>query len=190
MNILHGIAALLFALLLELFAGNWYVVIPFSCCVLNRVTARFPLPWLFLCGFLTGLVLDLIYWRTYPGSALATALTVLAVRVLTEKSKITNALLKALFTGALTGVFSVFLMALFTGYADSGRLPAGCHIITSFAGAMIFQLLISPGKSLTPERSAGPSERKKESQGSSSNRKTPRSAPPSKAPRSSGKKQK
>ena len=48
MNIFHGIAALLFALLLELFAGNWYVVIPFSLCVLNRITARFALPYVFL----------------------------------------------------------------------------------------------------------------------------------------------
>lgn len=154
LNIFHAIAALLFALLLELFAGNFYVVIPFGSCVLNRITAKFTLPFVFLSGFLTGLLLDLIYWRPYPGSALATGFTVLAVRLITDRSKIGNTLLRSLFQGALTGIFGVFLMVLFTGYADSRPFPAVCHIFTSFAGALIFQLLISPRRTQNnlPER--------------------------------------
>lgn len=180
MNIFHGIAALLFALLLELFAGNWYVVIPFSLCVLNRITARFALPYVFLCGFLTGLVLDLIYWRIYPGSALAAGSTLLAVRLLSDRAKISNTLLNALFKGALTGVLALFLMALFNGYADNRRVPYKYHLLTSFCGAVVFQVLISarsgnsgtehaPRKEKkTPGRSAPPSTGRKKPAASAS----------------------
>lgn len=173
MNIFHGIAALLFALLLELFAGNWYVVVPFSLCVLNRITAKFSLPWVFLCGFLTGLVLDLIYWRIYPGSALAAGFTVLAVRMIADRSKITNTLFSALFKGALTGVLAVFLMALFNGYADNRRFPYKYHLLTSFCGAVIFQAMISPGTGGDKNERGVPREKKESGKS---------------APRSSGKK--
>ena len=176
MNIFHGIAALLFALLLELFAGNWYVVIPFSLCVLNRITARFALPYVFLCGFLTGLVLDLIYWRIYPGSALAAGFTVLTVRLLSDRAKISNTLLNALFKGALTGVLALFLMALFNGYSDNRRVPYKYHLLTSFCGAVVFQVLISArsGNSGKPEHAA-PKEKKTPGRSAprSSGRKTP-----------------
>lgn len=145
-NILHGFAALLFGVLLELIAGNWYVVVPFSLCVLNRITARFALPYVFLCGFLTGLVLDLIYWRAYPGSALAAGFTVLIVRVLSDRARIRVSFLDSLFKGALTGVLAVVLMALFSGYADNRRFPYKYHLVTSFTGAVLLQVLISPGR--------------------------------------------
>lgn len=175
LNILHGFAALLFALLLELFAGNIFAVIPFSSCVLNRVTEKFPLPFVFLSGFLTGLVLDLIYWRSYPGSALAAGTTVTLVRLISDRSKISNSLLNALLKGALTGIFSVFLMVLFNGYADSRRLPEKYHIATSFCGAVIFQLLISVRRSqgnAAPEHPL-PRERKKTPRPAGQNGKSP-----------------
>lgn len=160
-NILHGIAALLLGVLLELLAGNWYVVIPFSLCVLNRITARYPLPWVFLCGFLTGLVMDLIYWRSVPGSALAAGLTVLAVRLLSDRAKIRITFFDSLFKGALTGLLAVVLTALFCGYADSRRFPYKYHLITSLSGATILQVLISPFKkgSEGSERPRSPRER-------------------------------
>ena len=153
-NILHGVAALLFGILLELFAGNWYVVLPFSICVLNKITEKFSLPWVFLCGFLTGLVMDLIYWRAYPGSALATAFTVLTVRLAADRSKIRFPLLKGLLKGAITGVLSLFLMALFNGYADGRRVPRKYHLVTSFCGAVVIQVLLSrrKGENDVPER--------------------------------------
>ena len=61
MNIFHGIAALAFAHLLELFAGNLQTVLPFSICVLNRITAKFSLPWVFLCGFFSGMIFTVVY---------------------------------------------------------------------------------------------------------------------------------
>lgn len=145
-NILHGCAALLLGVLLELLAGNWYAVIPFSLCVLNRITVRFSLPYVFLCGFLTGLVMDLIYWRAYPGSALAAGFTVLTVRVLSDRMKIRTAFFESLFKGVITGGLAVFLMVLFNGYADSRRLPYKYHLVTSLAGGVVFQVLISPLK--------------------------------------------
>ena len=166
-NILHSVAALLFALLLELFAGNWYVVIPFCCCVLNRITAKFALPWVFFCGFLSGLILDLIYWRIYPGSALATGFTLLAVRILTDRSKIRQPLFRALFQGLLTGLLAVILMALFNGYANNRRFPDKYHLFTSLCGAVVVQLLIFPRSSTgneAPER-AVPQGRNQESEG-------------------------
>lgn len=186
LNVFHGIAALLFALLLELFAGNWYVVVPFSSCVLNRITAKFSLPWVFLSGFFTGLVLDLIYWRIYPGAALATGLTVTAVRLICDRSKISSTLGKSLFMGALTGIFSVFLMVLFTGYADSRRFPVPYHMVTSVAGALIFQLLISVRKQQpgTPERSL-PADKKTPRNGGAKKKPAPRGAA---APRPAGRK--
>ena len=153
-NILHGIAALLFAILLELFAGNWYVVIPFSICVLNRITEKFPLPYVFLCGFFTGLVMDLIYWRAYPGSALATGFTVLIVHLAAARSKIRFPLFRGALQGVITGVLAVFLMALFNGYADGRRVPRKYHLVTSFCGAVVIQVLLSrrKGENDVPER--------------------------------------
>ena len=155
-NILHGTAALLFAVLLELFAGNWYVVIPFSICVLNRITEKFPLPYVFLCGFFTGLVMDLIYWRAYPGSALATGFTVLIVHLAAARSKIRFPLFRGALQGVITGVLAVFLMALFNGYADGRRVPRKYHLVTSFCGAVVIQVLISSrsGEKEAPERKA------------------------------------
>ena len=168
-NILHGTAALLFAVLLELFAGNWYVVIPFSICVLNRITEKFPLPYVFLSGFLTGLIMDLIYWRSYPGSALATGFTVLIVRLVADRSKIRSSLLKGGLKGVITGVLAVFLMALFNGYADGRRFPRKYHLVSSFCSAVVIQVLISrrKGESDAPERKAP--QGKKESGSTSGN---------------------
>ena len=177
-NILHGTAALLFAVLLELFAGNWYVVIPFSICVLNRITEKFPLPWVFLSGFLTGLVMDLIYWRAYPGSALAAGFTVLAVRIIADRSKVRSPLLKGLLKGVVTGVLAVFLMALFNGYADGRRFPRKYHLVTSFCGAVVLQVLISRRRSgnESPERQI-PQGKKESGKGRSPGKKGTGSAP-------------
>ena len=143
-NILHGIAAVAFAMLLELFTGSWGWVIPFCACVLNRVTAKFSLLWVFLSALGTGLFFDLIFWHKFPSAALAAALTVTAVRLVKDSSKIRSGFFTALVSGALTGVLLVCLTALFQGYSDGRRLPLKSHLASSLAGAVIFQTLISP----------------------------------------------
>ena len=143
-NILHGIAAVAAAVLLELFTGGWGWVIPFTACILNRVTAKFPLPWVFLSALGTGLIFDLIYWRKFPAAALSVGLTVPAVRLAREALKVQNRFAAALVSGLFTGVLLVFLMALLQGYPDGRRLPVKLHLITSVAGALVFQTLISP----------------------------------------------
>ena len=155
MNILHGIAALALAHLLELFAGNFHIVLPFGICVLNRVTAKFSLPWLFLCGFLSGMVFDLIYWRTFPAAAVASGITLLIVRSISDRAAIKNRFAEALFKGALSGALVLFLTTVMQGVNTGGFLPRNLHLLTAVAGAAFFQLLISSGKSRNepPERS-------------------------------------
>lgn len=162
LNILHGIAAVAFAMLLELFSGNWGWMIPFCACVLNRVTAKFQLPWVFLSGLGTGLIFDLIFWRKFPSAALSMALTVTLVRLVKDSSKFRNRFANALVSGALTGVLMIFLMALLQGYPDGRHLPLKFHLVSSFAGAVIFQILISPlgGKGEAPERQVQKGEKK------------------------------
>ena len=143
-NILHGITAVALAMLLELFTGNLGCTVPFCACVLNRVTARFPLSAVFLSALGTGLVFDLVFWHKFPSAALATALTVTAVRLVRDSSKLRNRFLTALVSGALTGILLVFLTALFQGYSDGRHLPLKFHLVSSLAGALIFQILISP----------------------------------------------
>ena len=72
------------------------------------------------------------------------AVTVTAVRLIGDSSKIRNRFFSALVQGALTGVMIVFLTALLQGYPDGRRLPLKFHLLTSLAGAVIFQTLISP----------------------------------------------
>ena len=171
MNILHAAAGMAFAMLLELFAGNWGLVIPFSICVLDRVTARFPLPWMMLTGFCSGLVFDLIFWRKFPAAALSTVFTLLAVRWIVGRSKAENRFLRSLFSGVLIGLLTVIFMSLLNGYPDGRRFPLKNHLFSALAGAVIFRTLITPlrssGKEL-PERKLPPEEEKSEK------KKTPR----------------
>ena len=155
MNIFHGIAALAFAHLLELFAGNMQAVLPFSICVLNRITAKFSLPWLFLCGFFSGMVFDLIYWRTFPAAAVASGVTLLLVRNISDRAAIKNRFADALFKGALSGALVLFLTTAMQGSHTGVCLPRNLYLLTAVAGAALFQLLISPGKNKNceaPER--------------------------------------
>lgn len=143
-NILHGTAAVALAVLLELFVGSRGWVIPFCACILNRVTSGFPLPWVFLSGLGTGLIFDLIYWRKFPAAALSLGFTLLIIRLVKDKIKVQNRFVNALVSGALSGILTVFLMALLQGYPDGRRVPLKFHLVTSVAGALVFQTLISP----------------------------------------------
>ena len=141
---LHALTGTAFAMLLELFTGNMGWVIPFCACVLTRVTEKMALPWAFLLAFCTGTVFDLIFWRQIPAAGLTTALTVLAVRLIMDRTKLRSTFLRALFTGVLTGLFAVLLLTFFQGYADGTRLPRKAHLFTSVAGSACFRLLIAP----------------------------------------------
>lgn len=141
---LHAVTGTAFAMLLELFTGNRGWVIPFCACVLTRVTEKMALPWAFVLAFCTGTVFDLIFWRQIPAAGLTTALTVLAVRLILDRSKLTNSFLRSLLSGALTGLFAILLMTFFQGYADGTRLPRKAHLFTAVAGATLFRLLIAP----------------------------------------------
>jgi hypothetical protein len=155
MNIFHGIAALAFAHLLELFAGNLQTVLPFSICVLNRITAKFSLPWVFLCGFFSGMIFDLIYWRTFPVSAVASGVTLLLVRNISDRAAVKNRFADALLKGALSGALVLFLTTAMQGSHTGAFLPRNLYLLTAVAGAAFFQLLISPGKNRNndvPER--------------------------------------
>jgi cell shape-determining protein MreD len=165
MNILHAGTGMALAMLLELFAGNWGVVIPFAVCVLDRITEKFPLPWMLVTGFCSGLVFDLIFWRKFPAAALSTALTLLLVRAIVGRAKIGNRFFRSLYSGFLIGLFSVLLMALLNGYPDGRRFPLKSHLFSAVAGALIFRTLISPVRSNDkelPERKSPPQEEKGE----------------------------
>ena len=147
MKIFHAVTALLFAHLLELFAGNLNAVIPFSACVLNRITAKMSYGVVFLCGFLSGLLFDLIYWRTFPAAALATGVTVLLVRFLSDRAGIKSRFSDALFKGALTGLLLPILNCLLLSPSTGSFFPRAMYLVTSLAGAVIGQLLISAPRS-------------------------------------------
>ena len=161
MNILHAVTGMAFAMLLELFAGNWGLVIPFGICVLDRITEKFPLPWMMLTGFCSGLVFDLIFWRKFPAAALTTVFTLLAVRWIAGRSKVENRFLRSLFSGFLIGLLTVVFMSLLNGYPDGRRFPLRSHLFSALAGAVIFRTLISPLRSAgkePPERKLPPEE--------------------------------
>ena len=171
MNILHAVTGMALAILLELFAGNWGLVIPFGICVLDRVTERFPPAWMVLTGFCSGLIFDLIFWRKFPAAALTAVFTLLAVRWIAGRSKVENRFLRSLFAGALIGLLTVIFMALLNGYPDGRRFPLKSHLFSAFAGAVIFRTLITPLKASgkePPERKLPPEEE------SGEKKKTPR----------------
>ena len=174
---LHALTGTAFAMLLELFTGNRGWVIPFCACVLTRVTEKMALPWAVLLAFCTGTVFDLIFWRQIPAAGLTTALTVLGVRLIMDRSKLRNSFLRALFTGALTGLFALLLMTVFQGYADGTRLPRKIHLFTAVAGGAVFRLLIAPlgKKENTPAERNTPPGKSGEEKSPSSRKRTAKS---------------
>ena len=164
LKILHGAAALVLAVLLELLAGDLALVLPLSGCVLHRITAKANYCVIFISGFGVGLLFDLLYWRTFPVTALVFGAGLTAARWLCRRTGSENRFAAALFGGFLVGLFTIVpLTAAHTLRSGFRTIPAGT-VLAGIAGAALFQLLItpapekSPGSGEAPER---PAERQK-----------------------------
>lgn len=151
LKILHGATALVLAVLLELLAGDLALVLPLSACVLHRITAKANYCVIFISGFGVGLLFDLLYWRTFPVTALVFGAGLTAARWLCRRTGIENRFAAALFGGFLIGLFTIVSLTVVNTLRSGFRtIPTGT-VLAGIAGAALFQLLISPG----PEKSPG-----------------------------------
>ena len=145
LKILHGAAALVLAVLLELLAGDFALVLPLSGCVLHRITEKADYCVIFVSGFGVGLLFDLLYWRTFPVTALVFGLGLTAARWLCRRLALENRFAAALAGGLLVGLFTVVPLTVVNTLRSGFRtIPAGT-VLAGIAGAALFQLLICPG---------------------------------------------
>lgn len=146
MALIHGIAALAAAILLELLAGNGALLIPFTVCVLYRVTLKFPPAAVFFAGFFAGLFFDMLYWRSFPVTAIVYGSAVWMVRMICDRKREKHPLQSASAAGILLGLFSIIpLAALHRFYLGMPGVSAA-SIIGGIIAALILELLISPRK--------------------------------------------
>ena len=151
LKVLHGAAALVLAVLLELLAGDLALVLPLSGCVLHRITAGANYCVIFLSGFGVGLLFDLLYWRTFPVTALVFGLGLTAARWLCRRAAIENRFAAALFGGLLVGLFTIVPLTAANAFRSGFRTVTAGTMFAGIAGAALFQLLICPG----PGKSSG-----------------------------------
>ena len=151
LKILHGTVALILAVLLELLAGDMALVLPLSACVLHRVTGGMSPAGVFISGFCTGLLFDLLYWRAFPGTALIYALALVAVRLICDRAGVKNRFAAALAAGFLAGAFTIVPLCVLHTVQTGVRTLSVPAIIAGIAGAAVFQLLISPGSGTGPK---------------------------------------
>ena len=129
LKILHGAAALVLAVLLELLAGDLALVLPLSGCVLYRITAGTNYCVVFISGCAAGLLIDLLYWRTFPVTALVFGLGLTAARWLCRRIAFENRFAAALTGGFLVGLFIIVPMTV------ANTLRSGFRTITARAVA-------------------------------------------------------
>ena len=151
LKILHGATALILAVLLELLAGDLALVLPLSACVLHRITAKADYCVIFISGFGVGLLFDLLYWRTFPVTALVFGAGLTAACWLCRRTAPENRFAAALFGGFLIGLFTIVPLTAVNTLRSGFRTVPARTVLTGIAGAALFQLLISPG----PEKSPG-----------------------------------
>ena len=150
LKVLHGAAALVLAVLLELLAGDLALVLPLSGCVLHRITAGANYCVIFASGFGVGLLFDLLYWRSFPGTALVFGAGLSAARWLCRRADFENRFAAALFGGALVGLFTILPLTAANTLQSGFRTVTGGTVLAGIAGAALFQLLICPGPGKAP----------------------------------------
>ena len=151
MAVLHGITALVLAILLELLAGNAALVIPFTVCVLYRVTLRFRPEWVFAAGFFSGLFFDMLYWRAFPGTAIVYGVSLLAVRLICDRSRKKTPVISAAAAGLMLGVFSILPMAVLHRFYLGLPGISGVSALSGIIAALILELLIFPRSGIKKE---------------------------------------
>ena len=145
LKILHGAAALVLAVLLELLAGDLALVLPLSGCVLHRITAKANYCVVFVSGFGVGLLFDLLYWRTFPVTALVFGSGLAAARWLCRRTNLENRFADALLGGLFVGLFTVVPLTVVNTLRSGFRTISAGTVLAGIAGAVLFQLLICPG---------------------------------------------
>ena len=156
MAVLHGITASVLAVLFELLAGNAGLLLPFTVCVLYRVTLKFAPIQVFFAGFFAGVFFDMLYWRSIPGTAIVYGGSLVAVRLICDRGRQKKPLLSAAAAGILLGIFSIIPLAVLHRFYLG--LP-GISLSSAVAGvtaALILELLISPRNENKKETSAPP----------------------------------
>lgn len=148
MAVLHGIAALAAAILLELLVGNGALLIPLTVCVLYRVTLKFPPVCVFFAGFFAGLFFDMLYWRAFPGTAIVYGGAILAVRLICDRKREKHPFLSAVSAGVLLGIFSIIPLAAMHRFYLGLPGVSSVSILSGIISALILELLISPRKAV------------------------------------------
>ena len=156
LKVLHGAAALVLAVLLELLAGDLALALPLSGCVLHRITAGANYSVIFASGFGIGLLFDLLYWRPFPATALVFGLGLTAARWLCRRAGSENRFGAALFGGLLVGIFTIVPLTAVNTLRSGFRTVTAGTVLTGIAGAALFQLLICPGPGKSPGGGEGP----------------------------------
>ena len=156
LKILHGATALVLAVLLELLVGDLALVLPLSGCVLHRITAKADYCVIFISGFGVGLLFDLLYWRTFPITALVFGAGLTAARWLCRRTAPENRFAAALFGGFLIGLFTIVPLTVVNTLQSGFRTISTGTVLAGIAGAALFQLLISPGQEKSPAGGESP----------------------------------
>lgn len=156
LKVLHGATALVLAVLLELLVGDLALGLPLSGCVLHRITAKADHCVIFISGFGVGLLFDLLYWRTFPVTALVFGAGLTAARWLCRRADFKNRFAAALFGGSLIGLFTIVPLTIVNTLQSGFRTISTGTVLAGIAGAALFQLLISPCPEKSPAGGESP----------------------------------